>query len=264
MLQQLTRTPSEVQLSTLTLDLKLARLSDEDLIATLPSIGQGEIESQEHDFARVANRALLHLATPPIYSPCSVSPVPDTNENMNPFFARKLYHDCDTKWARPTPPSSSHFAPSSSASSSGGDYFSPPLSHSAGYSSGVRTPPLDPNDQPKSADESSLVVPVLSLAQRRGCTMRLDMPAAPDFELEMRKRMAQKTKEEVAAAQSPVSGFLFTTASQGVLKSNFAGVTLTKPSMRAELSSPASSAETPLDIRTLPLRRKRRDHGFAF
>ncbi|KAM0792349.1 hypothetical protein ACM66B_005029 [Microbotryomycetes sp. NB124-2] len=264
MLQQLTRTPSEVQLSSLTLDLKLARLSDEDLLATLPSIGQGEIESREHDFARAANRALLYLATPPVYSPCSVSPVPDTNENMNPFFARQLYHDSDTKWARPTPPPSSHFAPSSSASSSGEDYFSPPLSNCAGYSSGMRTPPLDLSDASQAANEASPADSVPCLAERRGCTMRLEMPPAPDFELEMRKRMAQMAKQETTAAQSPVSGFLFTTTSQGVLKSNFAGVQLAKPATRAEMSSPASSAETPLDMRTLPLRRKRRDHGFAF
>ncbi|KAK4058810.1 hypothetical protein OIO90_000256 [Microbotryomycetes sp. JL221] len=283
MLTQLARTPSEVQLTRLTLDLKLARLSDEDLIASLPSIGQGELESQEHHFAQLANKALLHLATPPsghIYSPCSVSPVPDALENSNPFFARKMYHDSDLKWARPTPPPSSHFEPSSSASSHVDDYFfSPPLSTApSSTSEGVTTPPLalaqaleakDADARSTSTtDESRPASPRPCLALRRGCVMQLELPPAPDFELEMQQRQAAKARSQHQQdlAQSPVSGFFLNNSQHGVLKSNFAGVKLAKPVTKVELSSPASSAETPSihDMRTLPLRRKRRDHGFAF
>lgn len=244
----LSRTPSEAKLASLHLDftrLTMAgetpsntapssRVADEDLEGLeLPSLGQSVVEEQEEQFVQLASKALSFLATPEssdrpeFYSPFHCSPLPDCDVEQNLYFAtrRNFYHNGSDSW---TPRS---FSSSSSSSADDSGYSSPASSCDA---------PSSPTLNLKV--HSTSTSPPTSLAARRGKPMAIAMPSnVPSTNAEP-TRTARKTEG-------------FSTGQEGVLKNNFAGVSLSSGGRSGEaIEGPLSPA----------LRRKPRSHGFAF
>lgn len=240
------RTPSEARLASLHLDftdLNLksraaplpsnthqSRLTDDDLEGLeFPSLGTSVVEEQENHFAMLATKALSFLATPEadrdLYSPyTNRSPLPDCDADANPYFTqrRNLYHDGADSW---TPRS---FSSSSSSSAADSDYSSSASSYDAGEASSP-TPALNRKDS--------------SLAARRGKPLNIVLPPTPNV-----------LAEQQRTARSPTGFVLPKARAAGLLKNNFAGVSLGCGTLQDDIEGPLSPA----------LRRRPRAHGFAF
>lgn len=241
------RTPSEARLASLHLDFSdlnlkarpaplssnthQSRLTDDDLEGLeFPSLGTSVIEEQETHFAMLATKALSFLATPEadrdVYSPyTNRSPLPDCDADANPYFTtrRNLYHDGADSW---TPRS---FSSSSSSSATDSGYSSPASSCDAAE-------PCSPT--PALSHKNS------SLAARRGKPLNIVLPPTPNVLAEQ-----QRTARSSTGFALPMSQ-----AAGGVLKNNFAGVSLRGEVLQDEIEGPLSPA----------LRRRPRAHGFAF